>query len=279
MGVYTAQVSSAVLLCTWPVDHSCIPIYRLCTPAGTCASHTRQNTLRTPGTHATCSTTVICHVATCVSITLCTCHCCAQGTPWAPAKGAVKNIRGTQAACIAWHPSKLLLAIAWQDGAVSVWDAAQRHMEEDSKMHRHPISHLQWDAAGTCLLTADTQGKVCTGVIHAAGRATEVAHALCHACTHGAHNWQHYRASVNIAATPGLYLPTAALCPVGGGMGSGPAPATAAQGVCCREGLHHHPRSNCQQACNRRQQPAERSNCLLCHQHARQRHSHNQVVK
>ncbi|WIA30074.1 hypothetical protein OEZ86_000169 [Tetradesmus obliquus] len=33
-------------------------------------------------------------------------------------------------------------------------------MEEDSKMHRHPISHLQWDAAGTCLLTTDTQGKV-----------------------------------------------------------------------------------------------------------------------
>jgi hypothetical protein len=72
----------------------------------------------------------------------------------------VKNIRGTQAACIAWHLSKLLLAIAWRDGAVSVWDATQQHMEEDSKVHRHPVSHLQWDAAGACLLTADTEGKV-----------------------------------------------------------------------------------------------------------------------
>lgn len=84
-----------------------------------------------------------------------------QGTPWGPAKGSVKNIRGTGAAAVAWHPHLFLLAIAWQDGALSVWDASRRHLEEDSKVHRHPVSHLVWDPAGNSLLTADSQGKVC----------------------------------------------------------------------------------------------------------------------
>eukprot|EP00878_Enallax_costatus_P039332 GHUV01044950.1.p1 GENE.GHUV01044950.1~~GHUV01044950.1.p1 ORF type:complete len:236 (+),score=76.62 GHUV01044950.1:140-847(+) len=84
----------------------------------------------------------------------------AQGIPWAPVKGAIKNVRGTAAACLAWHPSLPLLAVGWQDGAISVWDAVQRHMEEDSKVHRQPIGHLLWTATGSHLLTTDTQGKV-----------------------------------------------------------------------------------------------------------------------
>jgi hypothetical protein len=47
-------------------------------------------------------------------------------------------------------------------------------MVEDSKVHRHPISHLQWDAAGACLLTADTEGKVRGAQAYAALRLTSM---------------------------------------------------------------------------------------------------------
>jgi hypothetical protein len=83
-----------------------------------------------------------------------------QGTPWPHAKGGIRNVRGTPAVCLAWHPDKQLLAVAWQDGAVSIWDAARCHLEEDSKSHRHPISQLLWQPDGKHFMTADVHGKV-----------------------------------------------------------------------------------------------------------------------
>lgn len=83
-----------------------------------------------------------------------------QGTPWPHAKGGIRNVRGTPAVCLAWHPDKQLLAIAWQDGAVSIWDAAKCHLEEDSKSHRQPICQLLWHQDGKHFVTADVQGKV-----------------------------------------------------------------------------------------------------------------------
>ena len=83
-----------------------------------------------------------------------------QGLPWGPAKGTVRNVRGTEASCLTWHPRLALLAIAWRDGAISIWDALQQHLEEDSKVHRHPVHQLAWHVDGHHLLTADTQGKV-----------------------------------------------------------------------------------------------------------------------
>lgn len=83
-----------------------------------------------------------------------------QGAPWPHAKGGIRNVRGTPAVCLGWHPDKQLLAIAWQDGAMSIWDAAKCHLEEDSKSHRHPIGQLLWHPDGKHFMTADVQGKV-----------------------------------------------------------------------------------------------------------------------
>jgi WD40 repeat protein len=62
--------------------------------------------------------------------------------------------------CLTWHPDKQLLAIAWQDGAVSIWDAAKCHLEEDSKAHRQSICQLLWHPDGKHFMTADVQGTV-----------------------------------------------------------------------------------------------------------------------
>jgi hypothetical protein len=86
--------------------------------------------------------------------------CVVQGTAWAHGKGGIRNIRGMPAVCLAWAPDRQLLAIAWQDGAVSLWDAAKCHLEEDSKTHRQPVSQLLWHPGGRHFMTADAAGKV-----------------------------------------------------------------------------------------------------------------------
>jgi WD40 repeat protein len=44
-------------------------------------------------------------------------------------------------------------------GAVSFWNAEDRHLEEDSKTHRQVITSLTWSPAGDRLLTSDENGK------------------------------------------------------------------------------------------------------------------------
>lgn len=73
----------------------------------------------------------------------------------------MRNIRGTDAACLAWHPAQPLLAVAWQDGALSLWDADRQQLSEDSKGHRQAVVQLAWHAGGGHLLSADAGGKVC----------------------------------------------------------------------------------------------------------------------
>ena len=45
-------------------------------------------------------------------------------------------------------------------GAISFWNAEERHAEEDSKTHRSPISSLNWNQSGDRLFTTDENAKV-----------------------------------------------------------------------------------------------------------------------
>lgn len=107
--------------------------------------------------------------------------CVVQGSAWAHAKGGIRNVRGTPAVCLAWAPDRQLLAIAWQDGAVSLWDAATCHIEEDSKTHRQPVSQLLWHPGGRHFMTADTAAKV--GGPRQASKHLCAGHAVVTACT------------------------------------------------------------------------------------------------
>ncbi|GAX73042.1 hypothetical protein CEUSTIGMA_g494.t1 [Chlamydomonas eustigma] len=72
----------------------------------------------------------------------------------------IKNVRGTECLKLAWHPLLPLLAIGWRDGAVSFWNAEERHTEEDSKTHRSPISSMNWNQSGDRLFTTDENAKL-----------------------------------------------------------------------------------------------------------------------
>ncbi|MEW5317550.1 MAG: hypothetical protein WDW38_008838 [Sanguina aurantia] len=72
----------------------------------------------------------------------------------------IKNVRGSECSRLAWHPIQNLLAIVWKDGAVSFWNADDRHLEEDSKIHRTVISMIAWNASGERLATGDDNGRI-----------------------------------------------------------------------------------------------------------------------
>ena len=45
-------------------------------------------------------------------------------------------------------------------GAISFWNAEERHTEEDSKTHRSPVTSLNWNESGDRLFTTDENAKV-----------------------------------------------------------------------------------------------------------------------
>lgn len=49
-------------------------------------------------------------------------------------------------------------------GAISFWNADQRRLNEDSKVHRCCLIHLSWSPDGKLLATVDEKGKVCHNI-------------------------------------------------------------------------------------------------------------------
>lgn len=47
-------------------------------------------------------------------------------------------------------------------GAISFWNAEERKLEEDSKIHRNTISSIVWTASGDRLITGDENGRAST---------------------------------------------------------------------------------------------------------------------
>lgn len=84
-----------------------------------------------------------------------------QGRPIDPNNELIiKNVRGSEAMQLAWHPLLPLLAIGWKDGAISFWNAEEKHLEEDSKTHRSPVSSMTWNSTGDRLFTTDENAKL-----------------------------------------------------------------------------------------------------------------------
>ena len=61
---------------------------------------------------------------------------------------------------LAWHPTKRILATAWESGEVSIWNEQDRELYEASRVHKEPISCIKWSTTGTRLVTTDTVSMV-----------------------------------------------------------------------------------------------------------------------
>ena len=57
---------------------------------------------------------------------------------------------GVSVAALAWHPTKPLLAVAYEDGALKIWSPRERRCAEDAVTHagRRGVKALRWSADG-----------------------------------------------------------------------------------------------------------------------------------
>lgn len=59
--------------------------------------------------------------------------------------------RTCQATAMAWHPTKKILAVGWDNGELLVWNEHDHELHESLPLHKTSITVLGWSSAGTRL--------------------------------------------------------------------------------------------------------------------------------
>ena len=68
------------------------------------------------------------------------------------------EVRSFQATEMAWHPTKIILAVGWSTGLVSLWDGTSKDRREVSEISNgDPISQLIWSSPGGKRLVTGTE--------------------------------------------------------------------------------------------------------------------------
>ena len=65
---------------------------------------------------------------------------------------------------MAWHPSKKIVAVGWENGELLVWNEQDHNLFEGVHMHKAPITLLQWSSNGTRLFTGDKVSFICVDI-------------------------------------------------------------------------------------------------------------------
>lgn len=63
--------------------------------------------------------------------------------------------RTCQATAMAWHPTKKILAVGWDNGELLVWNEHDHELHESLPLHKTSITVLGWSSAGTRLSSGD----------------------------------------------------------------------------------------------------------------------------
>lgn len=59
-----------------------------------------------------------------------------------------------QSTSLAWHPTRKLLVLGWENGEISTW-AGERDLTSVQSPHQGPITILQWSDHGGRMVSAD----------------------------------------------------------------------------------------------------------------------------
>lgn len=63
--------------------------------------------------------------------------------------------RSVVAESLQWHPDKKIIAIGWQSGEITTYSDTDHEIFEQSSIHRAAIGFLQWNKAGSRLISGD----------------------------------------------------------------------------------------------------------------------------
>ncbi|ESO09812.1 hypothetical protein HELRODRAFT_92025 [Helobdella robusta] len=74
------------------------------------------------------------------------------------------------ATCLAWHPSKKVLAVGWSTGEITTQNINDNEISESAKTHQSSICVMHWSTGGSQLLTGDAEGLLIIWKVDGKGR-------------------------------------------------------------------------------------------------------------
>lgn len=81
--------------------------------------------------------------------------------------GVEKSILPT---CLAWHPTRKVLAVGWMNGEVTLWNEHHTERHEAPAFHQAGITCMMWNGTGSRLITADEGGFLAVWKVDQHGR-------------------------------------------------------------------------------------------------------------
>ena len=56
---------------------------------------------------------------------------------------------------VAWHPSRKIVAVGWQNGEIVIWNEQERELIEPPHLHKGEITILHWSSSGSRFVSGD----------------------------------------------------------------------------------------------------------------------------
>ena len=63
--------------------------------------------------------------------------------------------RSVPVECLQWHPVKVIMAIGWRSGEITLYNESEHESFEQSSLHRKPLVFLVWNSSGSRLISGD----------------------------------------------------------------------------------------------------------------------------
>lgn len=63
--------------------------------------------------------------------------------------------RSVPVECMQWHPVKVILAIGWRSGEITVYNESNHELFQRSSLHKKPIAFVVWNSTGSRLISGD----------------------------------------------------------------------------------------------------------------------------